>query len=445
MLELFSERSELFSEKQWLGEFFVPSQQDNRFSGTVNYTPENGIILSYLISGHEMPPSSKVVFGNLDNGHKCTLVGEFPPADPGLSYNQGSYNRFGKVAFTFLLIGGFIDYKELFFGASFSLTNMQEFFFADKNSVELSDKPIVEVSTDYGSLSIIGYPIFSYLRDTKTRIYNDNQIALYKLEREIEVMKKIYPNSHFRIKDDIDSLIRIKFDNGLSIGDFYSHINDIVNLFAILLYQPVCPGSIYIENLSQENALSRIGVYTAPLLFGDSLKLSTEKVRHYSLPINNDTVDLSSILLYWLSICKDHSTIVASIKYMTTVRSIHSIHGEIVLYATLLESISSIEGQAYSGRYEYPVKKYGKFTIQEELEKILRKAKRTDIGVGIGTLRDEIAHAKKPKTILNLLSNQDLERFSHCLQMTIIGYVLSLLGINEGTILAYQKEHTPPV
>lgn len=39
----------LFSDKEWIGEFFPPEQFEGRFLGRVSFSPEKGIVLSYNI------------------------------------------------------------------------------------------------------------------------------------------------------------------------------------------------------------------------------------------------------------------------------------------------------------------------------------------------------------------------------------------------------------
>lgn len=77
------------------------------------------------------------------------------------------------------------------------------------------------------------------------------------------------------------------------------------------------------------------------------------------------------------------------------------------------------------------------------IQKILSKAGEADIGTGIGELRNEIAHVGKPKELLGSLSITDMIKISQYLQMTIIGYILTRLGVDRNLIDDYQIRLTP--
>ena len=82
--------TELFMDKEWFGEFFVHlDQYDRRFPGKIAYSPENRVILTYTITGHDVPAESDVVYGILNDGKKCTLLGKFTPQLSGFSVQNG--------------------------------------------------------------------------------------------------------------------------------------------------------------------------------------------------------------------------------------------------------------------------------------------------------------------------------------------------------------------
>ena len=121
---------ELFTEKRWTGEFFLPDSYDKRFCGEIHYSPEEGVILSYTITGHDVPAATEVLHGVLSSGDKCTLIGRFSPLHAGITLRNGLTTRPGKVGFLCLAIGDFLAHDERFADIDFSLTNLQEFFYA---------------------------------------------------------------------------------------------------------------------------------------------------------------------------------------------------------------------------------------------------------------------------------------------------------------------------
>lgn len=79
---------EILKDNQWIGEFFLPDQYDKRFFGKVDYSPENGVILSYSITGLNVPSDTDIIHGVLENHERCTLIGKFPPSQSGISIKK---------------------------------------------------------------------------------------------------------------------------------------------------------------------------------------------------------------------------------------------------------------------------------------------------------------------------------------------------------------------
>jgi len=142
--------AKLFEEWQWIGEFFVPDQYEKRFPGKISYSPEDGVILSYSITGNELPSESELIHGVLDTGDKCTLVGNFKPHRTGFAVRNGLSTRPGKVGFYCLAVGDFLEPKEVFADLNFSLTTLQEFFFPQgfKDNEKFSDNRRVKGPVD---------------------------------------------------------------------------------------------------------------------------------------------------------------------------------------------------------------------------------------------------------------------------------------------------------
>ncbi|HFD80295.1 MAG TPA: hypothetical protein ENK05_07905, partial [Gammaproteobacteria bacterium] len=148
--------SELFTEKRWTGEFFLPDSYEKRFCGEVNYSPEEGVILSYTITGNDVPPETEVLHGVLSSGDKCTLIGRFSAHHAGTSLRNGLVTHPGKAGFLCLVIGDLLPHDERFADIDFSLTNLQEFFYPSgfKDLVKYSEKPIYSVDTPFGRMEV---------------------------------------------------------------------------------------------------------------------------------------------------------------------------------------------------------------------------------------------------------------------------------------------------
>jgi hypothetical protein len=133
---------------------------------------------------------------------------------------------------------------------------------------------------------------------------------------------------------------------------------------------------------------------------------------------------------------------VSSIQHETGFRDEHTAHGEIVLYATQFESISYAAG-VKDQKYEYPLATYACPKLRDGLAKTLGKSTLVDTGKAVGELRDEIAHVGRPKQWLANLSLRELVRISQYLQLTIIGYKLTSIGVPADAVTRYQETYAP--
>ena len=438
--------NELFTEKKWLGVFFAPDQYEKRFSGQIDYSPEHGVILSYLLTEHEKLAESNLVYGVLESGDRCTLVGKFTPKYAGHSIKDGLSTRSGRAGFSCLLVGDFIAQDELFKKIYFSLTNLQEFFFPKgyKDLVKFSDKPLFILKTTYGELEVGNSASFNSLpKDITAQIYSRNADALKELKELFDALEAKHPDSHFMLKKDIAYRIRLKIDAGATVIGAYERISEIADLFAILIYGPVYPENVQILKKVEDGHTLTIDVYPSLALNKRTMELCTEDRSHFHMPITKSNIDLSAIIQSWLANPKSHTTIVSSIQNETGFRDVHSLHGELVLYATQLESISHSMGIKNDQKYDHPLSTFGSENIRKGIGAIFVKSGEADIGKAISDLRNEIAHVGKPKKLLLSLSMQDMITISQYLQMTIIGYILESLGVKKEVINNYQDKFAP--
>lgn len=438
---------ELFTEKRWTGEFFVPDSYDKRFCGEIHYSPEEGVILSYTITGHDVPAATEVLHGVLSSGDKCTLIGRFSPHHAGITFRSGLTTRPGKAGFLCLAIGDFLSHDERFADVDFSLTNLQEFFYPSgfKDFVKYSEKPIYSVDTPFGRMEVGNTATFGSLHsDIASHIYSRDPAALDELSLAFKEIETKYPESFFMLKKDIAYRIFLKFEPEIAVRDAYEHITSFSNLFALLIYSPVYPESIRLRKPGPDERPITIELYPSMVLDPRTIKLCTRDHFHWHMPITQSTVPLDSIVSTWLQAPQNHSPIVSSIQHETGFRNAHAAHGEIVLYATQFESISYVARQK-DKKYEYPLARYGSQKLRDGLMKTFGKSSLEDAAVAIGDIRNEIAHVGRPKHWLATLSLGQLVRISQYLQLTIIGYILTNIGVPANAICTYQDRYSPDV
>ncbi|MGK2915565.1 MAG: hypothetical protein ACSLE5_14155 [Porticoccaceae bacterium] len=435
----------LFSEKRWTGEFFPPDAYEKRFCGEINYSPEEGVVFSYTITGSDFPEKTQVLHGVLSTGDKCTLIGLFPLQRAGFSVRNNLSTRPGKTGFSALAIGDFLAPDERVSSADFSLTNLQEFFFPRgfKDHVKYSEKAIYSVATPFGKMEVGNTATFHALsKDIESHIYSDEPSALNELSLAFKDIEAKYPQSCFMLKKDIAFRIFLEFTPAITIIDAYKHIADFSDIFALLLYGPVYPESIHVRKPGTDNSPIKIELYPSMVIDPRTIELTTGSRSHWLMPIKQSTVPLDAILSNWLREPKIYSVIVSSIQHETGFRDTHAAHGEIVLYASQLESISYDDGKK-DKKYEYPLATYGCEKLREGLANIFGKSTLADTAIAVGKVRDEIVHVGRPKHWLTTLSLSELVQISTYLQLTVIGYILTKIGVPKNTIVDYQEKYAP--
>ncbi len=428
--------ADLFSEKQWSGMFFLPGQESKKFLGKVSFSPGNGVVFSYSIDGLDVPPESEILHGKLDSGEICTLVGNFSFGD----YDY-SITRKGKKYAFFLVLGDFINEGEDFHEEVFSLSGMQEFFFPEghKDKVKYSKTPLLEIETDYGIISFRNKANYAYLApDITAQIDHQNPSALAELKSAFEKIKAQYGDSPFWLKQDISYMVTIEANPKATIDEIYDHIFNLCRLFSILIFQPVYPEYIKLKRNSKI-----LSVYPTLLLSEGTIDQSKRRLYYPNMPINNSKIDLKAVITKWLEDPKKYSTIVESIQYETGLRNPHSLHGELLLYASQFEEISYNDEVEKKDRYVDPVNKYATADVKDKLSLIFTAAGEDDLGKGISDLRNEIAHAFKPRNLLEKFKIMDKVKIAQLMQITIIGYVLEKLGVERNLIEDYQKRFSP--
>lgn len=435
----------LFSDKKWTGEFFLPDDYDHRFSGEIFYSPEHGVVLNYTITGFEVPNESDILHGVLSTGEQCTLIGKFSPAYAGMSFRSGLTTRQGEDRFQFLAIGDFLALDESFAEIDFSLTNLQEFFYASglKDRVKYSENPICSVATPFGEMQIGNSARFGHLHnEISSQVYSSDAQALASLEMAFKEVQAKHPDAFFMLKKDIAYRIVLKLLPSLTLRDAYSHIYSFAKLFALLICNPVYPESIRVKKIDAEGQSFSLEVYPSMVLDPRTIKQSAKAQFHPQMPIRKNTIKFESIVTEWFKAQHSQSPVVTRIQSETGFRSEHVAHGEIVLYATQIESISYSAGEK-DKKYEYPLQVYGCQRLQAGIMKAFGVHSLEDMAIALADLRNEIAHVGRPKKWLTSLSLGQLVDVSRYLQLTIIGYILQDIGVPKDVVENYQAQYAP--
>jgi len=438
----------LLQKKKWYGSFFSANRGlENMFSGEVTYSPEKGVVLVYfLLEKLNEEENFSPIYGILSTGELCTLIGLQQHTVINGQIKNGFASYSGSAHFLFLFIGAHIDEKMLIKKINFSLTNLQEFFFPEgrKDFIKYLEKPLFEVETKYGNIEVGNSATFNsiYLEKASSLFYNRNKQALDELQNCLVKINEKYPDSSFMLKKSISYQLRIKLKTGEKAGSIYKYIKELSDLFAILLHCPIFPDEINIIEENDEYSLP-IKMYPSMMLSKRVIEQSTKKRSHYHMPITRSNIDLASTIDKWLGISENYSTLVSSIQHETGYTNLHSIYGEFILYATQLETITHTESPKNKKKYLYPIEKYASQAIVKNIYTLLAQVGETDIGVFISNLRGELAHVGRPRKLLKKLSPNELLKLCQYMQMTVLGFTLTELGVEKEVIFEYQNKFTP--
>ena len=133
---------------------------------------------------------------------------------------------------------------------------------------------------------------------------------------------------------------------------------------------------------------------------------------------------------------KHFSTPLSAIQSSGKFVSYHNIISSIVVSATQLEAISYDRGQK-SDKFGYSIRLFASKKAVRRLRTLLNCAD-DKIGNGIADLRNEIAHAGRPRSHLARLSTRDLYEICHILESTVLVYALRQIGVKKDATHQFQ-------
>ena len=433
---------ESLKEKKWTGLFFTgQSESEDGFAGELSYSFEQGVLLKYL-SLKEIDNFGSL-YGILSSGEKCTLTNVRTYTKnyvPRLKNGLRSYP--GTISHQFLIVGDHLDETQLIGSVDFSLTNLQEFFFPEgrKDFVKFQSCPLLDIKSEYGRIKITNTATFESFHKQKASglFYSDDSRVLDELQSYLDQVAEKYPDSNLDIKKEISFQVNLEFDSNVKVEEAYKHVESLSNLFSILLYCPVFPDEITAQKYSEE--YQHLNIYPSVVRDQRTVKLSIKRRSHYGVSITHSDINLEEVISKWLGLAGRFPTLISSIQRDTGYIDLHSAYGEFILLATQLEAITKEDSKDKREKYTYPIGQYATKEILEHVEWIFLKAEKTDIGSAISDLRGELAHIYRPQTLLNTLGFSDIANLCQYLQMTILGFALTKLGIDRGIIDKYQNQ-----
>ncbi|QMG39604.1 hypothetical protein HVY60_03000 [Citrobacter freundii] len=426
------------------GEFWH-NLNDNkgRFPAKIEYSPYNGLILDYCISDNESPIICNRLYGVLNTGEPCTLIGSFNFHQGSTHFNNNIRVLTGRHCFQMLLFNGFHDENIPIEYCDLALYGMQEFIHPQGfiTQVKYSTDPILTTQGSDWKIEIINNATFSWIGDGLINVVDcRNKDALRKFTDDYLSTKESFPDALFLLRENLKFYLRYTDAAHRNISEHLTELWKISGLFSILLNKPIIPEEVHVK--------FKGGNERKPCLFSNSVEqrtidLALSDISHFMLPLNWKQLNLGDIISNWLEISDEYISLSVTYQNETGYRTLHQAHADIILYATQLESINLSLNGATNTKYTGPIDKYSPTVIREKLESIFSKFNNNDLGKNISDLRNELAHVGRPKILMKKMNIDDYVNIGMYLKVIVTSHLLSQLGLTEELIGEYQQKVTP--
>ncbi|WP_414618487.1 HEPN domain-containing protein [Serratia liquefaciens] len=422
------------------GEFWHDyNDNKGRFPAKIEYSPYNGLILDYCISDSDSPMSCERLYGVLNTGEPCTLIGPFDFHHSSMHLGKLRVLT-GRHHFQILIFNGFHEKNEKIEHCDLALYGMQEFIHPQGFITQLkhSEKPLMTAQGADWKIDVINTATFNMIGDGLINIVNcQNDDALVKFKKDFSLTKELFPNAFFLLRNKLKFYFRYTNTVKKDVSEHIYELCKISGLFSILLDKPVIPEELHIKFSGSSEK--------KPCLFSNSteqrtIDLALSDINHHLLPLNWNQVDLHLILCNWLTIGDDYDSLSVTYQNETGYRTLHQAHADIILYATQLEAINlSLSGKT-SEKYTGPIDKYASTSLKDKLEKAFSNFNSDPLGKNISALRNELAHVGRPKIMMKKMKIDDYIKIGLYLKVIVTSQLLSRLGLSKEQIERYQNK-----
>ncbi|MFQ6280020.1 ApeA N-terminal domain 1-containing protein [Yersinia enterocolitica] len=425
------------------GEFWQ-DQNDNkgRFSARIEYSSYDGLILDYCISDSDSPTTCERLYGVLNTGQLCTLIGPF-------DFSQGKMHIgiarvfTGRHSFSIIIFDGFYEESLKIEHCYLSLHGLQEFIYPQGYISQLkhSLEPISSTEGDSWKLEIVNAADFSIVGNNLMNIIDcrNNKNALEELSESFNVVKQKHPDALFMIRQNLIFYFKyIKTDED-TVDSYISSIWDISGLLSILINKPIIPDELYFKFENKKNQ--------APCLFSNNLEqrtldLALKKITHQTLPLNWKQIDIGKVFAKWFVIAKNYAPLTVTYQNETGYRNLHQAHADIILFSTQLEAINVTLGGKSHEKYMKPIDEYASPLLKKSLKQIFENINNESLGANIATLRNELAHVDREKVLMKTLKLSDYIKIGIYLKAIIASHLLTTLDVDKSQIIRYQDKVT---
>lgn len=438
-----TKKYDLTKEYSFHGEFWqFPDDNKGRFSARIDYSPYHGLILDYCISDSDSPDKCDRLYGILNTGERCTLIGSFNFSQGNFHFGKGMV-RTGRHGFQIILFNDFYDRNTQILHCDLSLHGLQEFIHPQGfiTQIKHSEQPIFTATGSDWKLQLINNASFCALGDSLPNIVNcQNTQALKKFHDDFQSTKSLYPDAFFSLRKALTFYFRYTPNKNLTIKDYVSRVWDISGLLSILIDKPVLPEELYFKFEGKD-------VRTPSLLTlgfeQRTIDLALRVINHRLLPINWKSIDIKEVFFKWFEIAERYASLTVTYQYETGFRTLHQAHADIILFATQLEAINTTLGGLKNEKYMTPINEYASPLLKEKLDAFFKIINTDTLGANIATLRNELAHVDREKKLMKVMTLGDYIRIGMYLKLIVTSHLLSNLGIEKSKIENYQNHVAP--
>jgi len=429
---------------EFFGEFSSNKENnEDRFPGVLRYSPYNGLRLSYSQSDDKSPIECKRLFGVLNNGQLCTLIGPFDLSS-GTSYYGKFLTRSGEHGVRYALFGGFIEEDDLIEYCDFTFNGMQEFMRPQGfiNYEDFKDGVIEKSQGHDWEVEVRNKATFSHVNESLSNlIYSKDKGALADFKSGYNKVKEKHPDATFLLRNNLSFFFRFRKKVNVVTEEAILDTIKITSLFSILIAKPVFPEEINLK-FTHESKRNLAVLYSLNLE-QTTIDLAQEKISHHFTPLNWQDLNFEKTLNKWLDIEDAYKVISIAYRYETGSSTLNEVYGEIILYATLMEDINKSLGGKKDEKYEKPLRQYASLNLTSSLVNLFSKYNSENLGENIATLRNELAHINRHKTLINKLNINDYIKVAGTLKIIVTSHLLHQLDISMENIHKYQDRIIP--
>jgi hypothetical protein len=427
------------TQESWLGEFFSFPPHEEAIPGLVRYSHSQGVTVRFLKRVHSQWIQPSLMHGILETGQECTLLGPaYLPGSGPETYNQhhdGSTVASGVLGYQYLVIGKHIDLNDRLGEVSFTFTGLGEFATGLDSHLQTHEVPLAYCEqTIIGKMSVWRQDSGVFMLDIKEAVHSSNSAALERLSKAHDEIKNEL-GAYFTRRQSAEYRVILEFPSEADLHNACTSIQKLVDLFSILLYEPVLAMRI-VGGKGTLGDRRSITIYQSLVLDERTLDIIESRRNAQKIPIALNTIQLAGIVRTWNDEHEKYSSLVSGIQSRTSIKAVHEVYAELILYCAFMESIKHEAGLVK--KYEDCLRSYACSGLQQKILAVFDLDTIEKVGVAISEVRADIVHFKGTRKWVNKMPTAILCQISQYLELTVIGYLLERLGVDRELIGKYQ-------